>query len=195
VNSTTQRLRAYLRTLPQPVQTRLLAELEKRQRGGDSDITNGLIALELRRLLRGAGFSGQYVTNPSRLFFKPLEPYLIGRPSKNEPLGCIHRASLRPIWLWVCRDLMPVEAKAYSDAAKRALAADDMAAAENCARTFQRRAVLVIGKSLARRDGEESISDRLAGYMAPPSAIDDLRAMIAVLSAALTPASVPPADE
>ena len=61
------------------------------------------------------------IGNPARLFFAPVEPFLIDDAADHKRAGRLARVSLEPIWGWIGRDLIPAEAKALSEDINRAL--------------------------------------------------------------------------
>jgi hypothetical protein len=175
------RLRAYLRDLAPEAQALLLTELERGGLRGEAIPAAEFILAELRRELVGSEQMPRRVGNPTRLFFEPIEPFIIdGAPLRRHD-GQIARASLNPIWSWICRDLTPVEAKAYGEATRRALMASDAAAGRAAAHAFQDRVVRFSAKVLASGASRAQARERLDSYMGPPRAIDDLNEMICVL--------------
>jgi hypothetical protein len=50
---------------------------------------------------------------PLRLFCRPFEDLLDAVPRKQKQKGCIARAHVAPIWLWVTQTLLPAESAAY----------------------------------------------------------------------------------
>jgi hypothetical protein len=92
---------------------------------GDEAAGNEFVLQELRRTIRAAGQTVLRIGDAARLFFAPLEPFLIDDGADHKRVGRLARVSLEPIWEWICRDLMPAEAKALCDDINRALVADD----------------------------------------------------------------------
>ena len=131
------RLREYLGELRPPARALLAAGLERALARGDQMVGAAFILEELRRGLRGAadGPIAPRARRPQRMFCEPLSPFLINQTGRY--LGRVSRASLDPIWKWLCRDVVPAEAKGYVDEVERLLLIDDLAAAEQACRTFQ----------------------------------------------------------
>ena len=125
-----ERLRDYLRTLKPEARAMLVTELERGMLRGDEAAGNEFVLQELRRTIRAAGQTVLRIGDAARLFFAPLEPFLIDDGADHKRVGRLARVSLEPIWEWICRDLMPAEAKALCDDINRALVADDGAKAE-----------------------------------------------------------------
>ena len=120
-----ERLRDYLRTLKPEARAMLVTELERGMLRGDEAAGNEFVLQELRRTIRAAGQTVPRIGDAARLFFAPLEPFLIDDGADHKRVGRLARVSLEPIWEWICRDLMPAEAKALCDDINRALVADD----------------------------------------------------------------------
>src|SRR5262249_26857111 len=95
--------------------------------------------------------------------------------------GRIARAILTPMWSWICRDLVPTQAKMYSDEAMHA--AGDPAAYERLARNFRKCVVVEIESALANARIDERARRRLTGQIGTQNALDDARALLTILSA------------
>ena len=96
-----ERLRDYLRALKPPARAMLLAELERSLLRGEESAGNELILQELRQVIRGASQPVPRIGDAARLFFAPLEPFLIDGPADHKRASRIARVSLEPIWGWI----------------------------------------------------------------------------------------------
>ena len=122
---TIERLRNYLRELSPPARTMLVGEFERSLLRGDEAAGTDLILQELRRIARDQREGAPRVGHAARLFFKPLEPFMVDdRQDHNHP-GRIARASLESLWAWLRRDLLPQDAQALTDGVNAALLASD----------------------------------------------------------------------
>jgi len=101
-----ERLRDYLRQLKPEARALLIAELERGVLRGDEMLGAELVLQELRRFVRDSGRSGARVGNPARLFFRPLEPFLVDDEADHKHRGRVARAVLQPFWDWLGRDMM-----------------------------------------------------------------------------------------
>lgn len=119
----------------------------------------------------------------SRLFFQPIEPFLVDDVAAHHHPGRIARAALEPIWEWICRDLLPGEAKAVTDDVARAISQGDTARADDLARGFQDRVALRAQEALDNAGTDERALRRLAGQIATPRGTEDVRAIVKVLKA------------
>ena len=82
---------------------------------GTSPAGAEMVLAELRRSLREGGTKSARFDDPARLFFQPIEPFLVDDGPDHKHRGRIARSALEPLWLWIGNTLMPEEAKAYSE--------------------------------------------------------------------------------
>jgi len=108
-----ERLRDYLRTLKPEARAMLVAEFERSVLSGEESAGNERILQELRRAIRVESQpASPRMGDAARMFFGPVEPFLIDDAPDHKRAGRISRVSLEPIWEWIGRDLIPAEAKA-----------------------------------------------------------------------------------
>jgi hypothetical protein len=175
------KLADYLGGLHPNTQTAVLRELELSELRGDAlGPSYKVVMNELRRGIRKSGRVVERVGNPSRIFYMPVQPFLISEVPDEPLVATVSRASLNPIWAWVCRDLMPAEARAYIDTSKQALLADDRPSAFVVATVFQDKFVTATTPFLESRK-DTSLQRRLSAYGGPPTALSDLRAVLFVM--------------
>ena len=136
---TVARLRDFLRELTPQARSLLIGEFERAILRGEELAGADIVLQELRALAREQREGAPRIGAAARLFFKPLEPFLVDDSPDHTHPGRVARASLELLWNWVCRDLAPDEAKKFSADVDRALGAGDEAAAEQLARAFQDR--------------------------------------------------------
>jgi hypothetical protein len=177
-----ERLRDYLRTLKPEARAMLVAELERGLLRGEEVAGNDLVLQELRRAIRTAEQPVARVGDAARMFFAPLEPFLIDDPADRQHLGRLARVSLDSIWEWIGRDLMPAEAKALSEDINRALLADDRVKAEQLTRALHERAIQRIKDAVTAVDGNEKARRRLAVQVGTSRALDDLGTVTRILA-------------
>lgn len=132
-----EKLRQYLRELTPEARALLAAELERALLRGEEPPGAALILEQLRREARGSGRKMPRPGNPQRLFFAPLEPFLVDDAPERKHRGRVPRACLDPIWNWLCREVAPQEAKTYVEQVTTLLGADERKGAEQVARAFQ----------------------------------------------------------
>jgi len=182
VETTVERLRRFLRELTPQARTLLINEFERSMLRGDEAVGADLVLQELRALMREQREGAPRISNAARLFFKPLEPFLVDdRPDHVHP-GRVARGSLELLWTWVGRDLMPHALPAFVDDLNKALAANDGARAEQLVRAFQDRTAIEIDAAFAAAD-ETKTRRRLKVQIGTPRAEEDASVLKCVLKA------------
>src|SRR5258705_10916280 len=141
-------LRKYLRELTPEAQGLLAAELERALLRGEEPPGASLILGHLRSAARSAGHKTPRPGNPQRLFFAPLEPFLVDDAPERKHRGRVPRVCLDPIWNWLCRDLVPQDARTYVEQVTILLGANEKRGAEQVARAFQDLAEQRVGEAL-----------------------------------------------
>jgi hypothetical protein len=178
-----ERLRGFLRELKPGARALLIAELERSLLRGDDINGTEFILAELRRSFRETGLKATRVGDAARLFFQPLEPFLVDDAPDHQHRGRVTRTALDPIWRWISNSLMTEEARTFSDQVERALLNNDGAKAEQLTPGFQDRAVEHIQEALAAVAGDDKARRRLGTQIGTSRAHDDLRAVLGVLMA------------
>jgi hypothetical protein len=178
-----ERLRDFLRTLKPEARAMLVAELERGVLSGEESAGDELILQELRRAIRVESQpASPRMGDAARMFFGPVEPFLIDDAPDHKRAGRISRVSLEPIWEWIGRDLIPAEAKALGDDINRALLAKDRVKAEQRARALHDRALLRIREGMASVTGDDKARRRLAVQVGTPRALEDLATLTGILA-------------
>lgn len=177
------KLRQYLSELKPQARALLASELERALLRGEAPPGASAILAQLRRTARREGGTLPRVGNPQRLFFVALEPFFVDDVAERKHPGRIARASLDPIWKWICRDLMLREARAYSDQVALLLAANETSGADQVVRGFQDLAEQRLRECLASIKKDEKAFKRVAGQIGTPHAIDEVRELAAILRA------------
>jgi hypothetical protein len=177
-----ERLREYLRALKPAARSMLVQELERSLLRGGENAGNEIVLQELRRTIRADTRPVPRIGDAARLFFAPLEPFLIDAGADHKHIGRIARISLEPIWSWIGRDLMAAEVKALSEDINRALLADDRVKADQLARALQERAVSRMKDTISGIDSDERSRRRFAVQVGTPRALEDLGTMVVLLS-------------
>jgi hypothetical protein len=176
-----ERLREYLRTLKPQALAMLVAELERGLLRGDDTAGSELVLQELRHAIRAAAQPMPRFGDAARMFFVPLEPFLIDSRPDHKRMGRIARVSLEPIWEWIGRDLMPAEAKALTEDVNRALQAGDRTKAEQVVRALHDRAIQRIKATIAAVDLDEKARRKLAVQVGTPRALEDVTTLLRIL--------------
>jgi hypothetical protein len=177
-----EQLRQYLRELKPEARALLAAELERAALRGEEPPGASAILAALRNDARREGrMLPPRIGNPQRLFFMPVEPFLVDDIPERKHRGRISRVCLGPMWDWISRDLMPEEAKTYLDQVNLLLAANQKAGAEQVARAFQDLTEQRMREALSAARTDERLHRRLSGQVGTPHAIEDVREIAAIL--------------
>jgi hypothetical protein len=179
-DTTVERLRQYLRELSPQARLLLVGELERSVLRGDDVAGADLVLQELRRIVREQREGAPRIGHSARLLFKPLEPFLVDDRGDHKHSGRIARPSIEPLWTWIGRDLLPDEAKAFSDQVGEALLTGDEAKAALIARSFQDRVAVAIESVLGAAENEK-LHRRVLAQIGTPRAWEDVTALKNVL--------------
>jgi hypothetical protein len=179
--TTVERLRQYLRELKPEARSLLIGQLERAVLHGDDVAGADLVLQELRRIIREQRDGIPRIGNSARLFFKPLEPFLVDDAPNHKHPGRIARSTLEPLWTWIRRDLLPDEAKTLADEVSDALLANDEPKAEQLTRLFQDRTAVAIETGIIAAGADEKTSRHMVALIGTPRAIEDAAALMHVL--------------
>jgi len=160
----------------------LVAELEGGLLRGEQVAGSELVLQELRRTIRDSGRPAKRIGNAARLFFAPVEPFLVEDAADHRRIGRLARVSLEPIWEWISRDLMPAEAKALGEDINRALSADDGVKADQLTHALHERAIRRIKEAIAAVGGDEKARRRLSVQVGTPRALEDIGTLVRILA-------------
>ena len=182
-----EQLRQYLRELKPAARAVLIGELERSLlRGDEANGANPLMGAslvlgELRHIVREQREGASRIGSSARLFFKPLEPFLVDDTPEHRHPGRVSRSVLEHLWTWVRRDLSPDEAKTLNDAVNDALLAGTEAKAGQLIRGFQDRAAVAIEAAVATATDDERIRRRVLVQIGTPRAFDDAAILLRAL--------------
>lgn len=132
----------------------------------------------MRSTIRAAAQPVPRIGDAARLFFTPLEPFLVDGRGDHKRIGRIARESLGPIWSWNAA----AEAKALSEDINRALLNDNRNRAEQLVRALHERAIQRMRESIAGTGADEKALRRLAIQVGTPRAVPDLTTLLAILA-------------
>jgi hypothetical protein len=177
-----ERLHEYLQQLPPAARAMLIEKLEGAGQSGEPIPGGEVLLKELRSVLRRSGEPAARGDTVDRQFFRPVELFLTDDDPTHKLQGRIARASLRPLWTWICRDLVPSEASAYCGEMGRALAAADPATCERLTEAFQNLVIVDIRSMLAAMQADHKARRRMAGQIGTPNALEDVGNLATILS-------------
>jgi hypothetical protein len=175
------RIHEFLQRLTPLTRNCLLTELERLETSEGEMPGTGEILAKLRAEFRKEGSTQNRVDMPSRYFFAPMEPLLVGGAPEHANSGLIQRGSLAAIWEWISRDLLRTMASDYIKKIDELTLANNQKQAVKVAVTFQVKVVKSLENILGSPEGAEQTRKKLATYTASRSAYDDLTKMQAVL--------------
>jgi hypothetical protein len=178
-----ERLQQFLRQLSPKARALLIAELERALLSGAEVPGGDLVLQEVRRAVRESGEAPPRIGSPARLFFRSIEPFLVEGERTHKQQGRIARASLEPIWAWIGRDLLPMQATVFSDEISAALVADATAACEHLICSFQDLVADNIERAIAAARDDEKARRRLAGQLGTAMTLEDVRDLEKILKA------------
>src|SRR5882724_5398194 len=111
-----ERLRDFLVQLPPQSQALLMREFERAIERGEDTTVATFVLEQLRKVVRGTEEEARPRTDdPTRLMFRPLEPFLVEGNFPVRP-GQVRRASLLPVWQWLTRHGAPDQAREFETA-------------------------------------------------------------------------------
>ena len=177
-----ERLRGYLLQLPPAKRALLIAELEGALLRGDDVPGGALLLQEVRSSVRESGVRAPRVGAAARLFFRPLEPFLSDDEPERKQAARIARASLEPLWSWICRDVLPEVGNRFSEAVTRALLEDGAAICDQLIRPFQDQVAARIRQILDESEADDRVRRRMIGQIGTAQALDVARDLLAILS-------------
>lgn len=180
---TIERLQNYLRALTPPARAMLLGEFERSLLRGEDLGAAEIVLQELRRIAREQQSGPPRIGHAARLFFKPLEPFLVDDLGQHHHPGRIARHSLELLWTWIGRDLLPRDTAEMDDLINTALQSGDEEKAQYLARTLQDRAALALTENLRAAATDEQARRRMLGQIGTQHAEDDARTLKCVLKA------------
>jgi hypothetical protein len=171
-----ERLREYLAQLPIQSQALLMREFERAIERGENAAVANLVLEHLRNIVRrDAGDSRPRGSDLSRVFFSPLDPFVVDGNYPARP-GRIRRSSLLPVWQWIVREGAPEQASQYEAAfARSPQSGPQVEVAMRKLQTAAAEAILAIAGPGA---GEHQ---RALARVGPPDVIDDLLGIGAAL--------------
>jgi hypothetical protein len=179
-----ERLRQYLRALPPGSRALLIAELERALLRGEEIPGGDMLLQEVRTAVReSARERAPRVDNPARLFFRPLEPFLIDAGPARRTLSRLPRTVIEHMWTWIARDLVPAEAQRYIDGMSRVLASGGDPSEDALTFAFHDRVIGAMNAALAAAAADDKARRQLAGQIGTTSALDDLRDVLTILTA------------
>ncbi len=178
-----ERLRQFLRELSPGSRALLVAELERAMLRGDDMAGAELVLSELRRSVRESQSTAPRISDEARLFFRPIEPFIVDDASDHKHRGRIARSAIEPIWNWITTGPMHSDARAYAMRFDAARASGDEEQAEQAARDFQAIVVKNLQQIFSTQKKDDKAQRRIAAHLGTPRALEDMKTLMGVLDA------------
>ena len=171
------RLRDYLAQLPPKAQALLMREFERAVERGEDTAVATFVLEQLRRVVRQSDDATPRADDPSRLVFRPLEPFLVDSAPATRP-GQVRRSSLAPVWVWLSREGIPDQVQAFEAAMAQGGTSAEI---DRAVRAIQSAA----GDAIAAAAGQATGHDRqrLLSRIGGPNVVEDIAAIGAALQA------------
>ncbi|HLH95987.1 MAG TPA: hypothetical protein VKW08_12815 [Xanthobacteraceae bacterium] len=185
-----ERLRGYLSQLPTAKRTQLIAELESALLRGDEVPGGDLLLQEVRSSVRESAQRAPRISQAARLFFRPLEPFLVEDQSGQKQLARLARSTLPQLWDWICRDVLPDVGNRFSDAVTHALNDGGAAMCGHLIRPFQDQVAERIRAMLGESELDDKVRRRMIGQIGLPQALEVARDLLAILGGRDTLAAI-----
>lgn len=180
---TIERLQLFLRELSPQARGMLIAEFERSLLRGEELGAADLVLQELRRIARDQRAGAPRIGHSARLFFKPLEPFLVDDLGQHRHLGRISRSSLDTLWTWIARDVLPDDAKAVDNIVNAALQDGDNDKAQYFVRAFQDRVAVALTDQLRTAETDDKARRRMLAQIGTQRAGEDAATLKCVLNA------------
>ncbi|MFK7791757.1 MAG: hypothetical protein AB8B88_03700 [Devosiaceae bacterium] len=173
------RLREYLSDLNVEAHQTLARSIDRARTRGENSPVHDIIMDALRDVFSAKDNGVERSMSAERAFFEPLGPIMgtIALPEKQ--VGIIDRASLRPIWIWITRDLAPGKCDGELAALRAAIVDEDPKAIEETAVEFQDAVCEHAHKLIAEIDKKHGSLQRLEGQLGNSRILADLHDIIA----------------
>jgi hypothetical protein len=150
-------LKTFLGSLPGSVAAKLASAVEADRLLDGHALPHDAILEGLRPVLRGA--NGGRTPTPLRLFCRPLEDLLTSSPRKAKQKASIARSSLLPVWLWLGRDLLPMQTENYIAETKALIVARKYAEATRRAELFWNEAGAALQRGVNDPSAKAALGD------------------------------------
>ncbi len=174
------KLKHYLIGLPPETRRTLIRGLESARARGDDASQYELIMAAAREAFASENDSFPERATPKRLFFKPIEPFLISETLPRKERAQIHRSSLDSLWRWLERDLAPGELDEVLAELTAALFRGDAAATDRLTRSLRGKFLATVREYMAALDVSMEGHRRLANQIEGQRVLDDLMDIIEV---------------
>ncbi|GGB63218.1 hypothetical protein GCM10011316_38870 [Roseibium aquae] len=182
------KIQSYLSGLSPRAVASLVRKLESARAAGSQDPHLDLILAASAKFLRATEVKETLSHDGTlrrdqvqRLFFEPIEEFLINENLPNRQEGRIYRPILPRIWTWLTRDLLPGDVKTVLAAAENSSVTDDRLHA--LVQALRARSVDAIGTALHGQNASDKERRRIVMEMGGERGLSELRDTFKILEA------------
>lgn len=173
------RLRGYLQELSGESHQTLMRSIDRARARGEASPVHSIIMDALRDLKTGDDFAKR-IPSVERSFFDPLEAVMLSTPLPDKQVGRVDRSSLRPIWIWITRDLAPGRLDAELAALRAATVDEDTDAIATYAADFRTAVCQAVRAEMDMLDKQYGTLQRLEAQLGSSRIMSDLHDLIAI---------------
>jgi hypothetical protein len=180
--SKAEQIRSFILELPADSRLSLMRALDRARLKGERDPVKDLLMDAMRDVVRQSAEEVPRVYTASRLFFEPLEDFLINEELPTKLRGRISRKNLGRIWTWIERDVAPNDAAAISvELPQGSIQSGTDAVARDFGEHFRDRILSRLQTTLGTMNATPEGRRRLAGLVGGDRALEDLEDTVAIL--------------
>jgi hypothetical protein len=172
------RLREYLSELSPESHRTLMRSIDRARERGEYSSIHEIIMDALREVMDLQPGMDR-VLSAERAFFMPLEPVMGSISLPEKQVGVIDRESLRPIWIWITRDLAPGRCDEALASLRAAIVEENQQRVAEYAKEFQEAVCMHAEQVIKDLDRSQGSLKRLEGQLGNARVLADLHDIIA----------------
>lgn len=184
----TNKIKEYLQGLTPAAVESLVRKLEKSREAGLTDRHLDLILAASVKLLRTPEIELEAPTRGiirrnqiQRMFFTPLDDFIINEKLPNHQEGRVHRPNLQKVWTWLSRDILPGDVRMVLEETEKPSASEERI--DSLVYALRRRAVDAVGSALDNIETSEKERRRLSIEIGGERGIAELKDIHKILEA------------
>ncbi|MEM1286865.1 MAG: hypothetical protein AAGH60_00790 [Pseudomonadota bacterium] len=159
------KLSGYLAGLSQQSRASLVRSIDRARARGENSAVHTIIMEAVRQIPDEQEAPAERPLSAERKFFDPVEPFLVPFAlTKKQPMR-VERRSLRPIWVWITRDLVPGKLDADLASVRAAVTEDDTEATVQIVRDFRAAVAVAAREELAHIKQQHGSYQRLESQL------------------------------
>ena len=176
-------LKRYLSSMTAEAQNLLIRSLEQAKVNGEASERQEMMLEALRDRLLGTGQmeDGERPLTAERAFFMPSEPFLLSEAMAVKQPGRIRRSSLRPLWIWLTRDLARGDITEALTQLQKTVATHNKEMIDRTACQLRKQFAAKAKEFIAKIEAKHGTLRPLASQIGSISAMEDLHEWLAVI--------------